>query len=205
MILRITQYGEPVLRVKGEPVTCFDSDLEVFARDMIETMHAHNGVGLAAQQVNCALQICVVDLRAAYVSKERIDFEYTCDGKTPPLQIIMPLVIVNPRLKLIPGTKVVDEEGCLSFPNLQGSVERYRSICLEFQDLQGAPHVLDCNNFLARVIQHEFDHLQGVLYIDRMDKQDLTRLAPELKNLKRQARSKLRKAQKAFKSPQGTG
>ena len=194
MILRVTKYGEPILRTKGEPITSFSKDLEAFAQDMIETMHANNGVGLAAQQVDRALQICIVDLSLAYPTQEHIDFEYTYDGRTPPLQLIMPLVIVNPHLQFVSKDKDIAPEGCLSFPSLEGDIKRHSSIRLEFQDIQGNPHQLDCNRFFARVIQHEFDHLQGVLYIDRMGKKDLKRLDPELKKMKQLAQDKLQES-----------
>lgn len=190
MILRITQYGEPILRIKGKRITSFDKNLEAFAQDMIETMHANNGVGLAAQQVNRALQICTVDLSRAYPTQEDIDFAYTYDGKNIPLNLIMPLIIVNPRLKQTSKAKETAVEGCLSFPNLEGNIKRNSSIHLEFQDIRGHTHVLDCDHFFARVIQHEFDHLQGVLYIDRMDIKDLKSLRPELKKLKLLAKRK---------------
>src|SRR6185503_238284 len=118
MALRIVHYNEPVLRAKGEKVTAFDGALTKLAEDMIEAMHAAGGIGLAAQQIGRALQLCVVDLRPA-----EVDFTWELDGAKPPLELFMPLTIVNPDLTVARGTdEYIYEEGCLSFPNIRGDV-----------------------------------------------------------------------------------
>ena len=183
MLLPIVQYGAPVLRKKGETIAVFDAALNRLAEDMVETMHAARGIGLAAQQIGRALQICVVDLRQA-------DAEYTwqLDGKRPPKELIMPLVLVNPRVTAVPRPRDTAEEGCLSFPEIRGDVERPDRITVEFKDAHGHPHTLAATGMLARCIQHEVDHLDGVLFIDRMDKQTLAALDPRLRALKKRTR-----------------
>lgn len=187
MPLPIVRYNDPVLRKKGDKIAIFDARLRALADDMVATMHAAAGIGLAAQQVGHAVQLCVVDLRET----ER-DFDWEFDGARPPLDLIMPMVLCNPVLSVEPGPSAPYEEGCLSFPEIRGDVERPDEIAVTFQDGHGHRHALRCNGLFARCIQHEADHLAGVLFIDRMDKATLQRLEPELKALKKQTREKVR-------------
>ncbi len=187
MILRVTKYGEPILLKKGDTVKLFNKELEKLASDMIETMYAKEGVGLAAQQVDEDKMICVVDLRFP-PDDERANESFTFDDKSPPLELIMPLVLVNPVITTFPGESSVYEEGCLSFPEIKGDVIRPNNIEMTFQDLKGGYHKIQSSSFLGRVIQHEVDHLNGILFIDRMEKETLDAIKPELKKLKRQSR-----------------
>lgn len=165
MKLRITQYGEPILRQKGERITQFDDALKQLAADMVATMRAAEGVGLAAQQIGRAELICVVDVSGL----EPSELDYTLDGKRPPIDLIMPLTLINPTLKILPGRTVTGEEGCLSFPGVSGEVTRPERIEVSYRDLDGSAHTLEVGGWFARVIQHEYDHLQGVLFIDHFD------------------------------------
>jgi len=189
MLLPIVHYNEPVLRKKGEKITVFDSALAQLAEDMVETMHAAGGIGLAAQQIGRAIQLCVVDLRQA-----QVDYTWNLDGKKPPKELIMPLVLVNPAVAAEREPTTESDEGCLSFPEIRGDVIRPDRIRADYRDVLGHPHTLDCTGLLSRCIQHEADHLNGVLFIDRMDKQTLARLDPALKALKKQTREATRKA-----------
>ncbi|MGJ3243068.1 MAG: peptide deformylase [Opitutales bacterium] len=191
MPLRVTQFGEPILQQRGERVTVFDAGLRQLAEDMIETMHAEDGIGLAAQQVDRAIQLCVVDVN---LPDREPDFAYTLDGKTPPLDLIMPLVLVNPELELREPSADY-EEGCLSFPDIRGLVNRPLALTCRYQDLDGHAHELVCDGLLARVIQHEVDHLHGILFIDRMERRQLMKIESKVKKLKRTTRDWL-KAQK---------
>jgi len=183
MALRIVRYNDPVLRKKGEPVKVFDAALALLSEQMIATMHTAAGIGLAAQQVGRALQFCVVDLRAA----DR-DFAWELDGATPPLELFMPLSLANPVVTVLPSDKTVYEEGCLSFPDIRGDVFRPDAIRVTFQDLQGVPHTLACDGLLARCIQHEVDHLNGTLFIDRMEKKVRATIEKEIKELAQKTR-----------------
>ncbi|HTX66947.1 MAG TPA: peptide deformylase [Opitutaceae bacterium] len=189
MLLPIVQYGAPVLRKKGERITAFDAALGRLAEDMIETMHAARGIGLGAQQIGRALQLCVVDLRQA-----EAEYTWQLDGKRPPKELIMPLVLVNPRVTAAPRPLDTAEEGCLSFPEIRGDVERPDRITVDFQDAHGHPHTLAATGMLARCIQHEVDHLGGVLFIDRMDKRTLAAIEPKLRALKKRTREAARAA-----------
>jgi peptide deformylase len=166
MSLEIVHYNDPVLRKKGEKITVFDAALASFAAQMVETMHEARGIGLAAQQVGRAIQLAVVDLRAA-----EAEFEWKLDGAKIPLELFMPMVLVNPKLAVAKKTPtIVSEEGCLSFPEIRGDVERSIMVAATYNDEHGLPHILECTGLFARCLLHEVDHLNGVLFIDRMEK-----------------------------------
>src|SRR3954466_13626534 len=161
MSLPIVHFNSPILRKKGLRITTFDDPLRRFATDMIATMHEAAGIGLAAQQVGRAIQLCVVDLR-----KADAEFSWELDGAKPPLELFMPMVIANPEVKFEPGTEeFYYEEGCLSFPKIRGDIARPDAITVRYQDERGAPHVMRCNDLLARCVQLEVDHLNGILFI----------------------------------------
>ena len=190
MILRITQYGEPILRKVGEPLTEFDQALAELAKDMVDTMYDEEGIGLAAQQVDRALQICVIDVRPP--EGVEVPFIYSYDGKQPPLDLIMPMAIVNPKVTIIDNTEDVYEEGCLSFPGVNGKVDRPIGVRCEFQDTEGNSHVIEADGLLGRCILHEVDHLNGKLFIDLMQKRDLKKNETKIKKLKRESRDFLK-------------
>ena len=183
MVLPIVQYNAPVLRERGTPVTTFDSELAHLAQQMTESMHAAGGIGLAAQQVGQARQLCVIDL-----SGTNRDFTWELDGAKAPLDLIMPMVLINPSFKALPGEDTVYEEGCLSFPQIHGDVQRPDVINVSFQDLGGIRHTLICDGLMARCIQHEIDHLNGVLFIDRMTKRVRQSIDDQVKDLARRTR-----------------
>lgn len=166
MALRIVHYNDPVLRKKGEKVGAFDASLARLKDDMVETMHEAGGIGLAAQQVGRALLFCVIDLR-----ESDADFTWELDGTKLPLDLFMPLALANPKVTVERGTpEMLYEEGCLSFPKIRGDIARPDAIKVVFHDERGVTHTLRCDGLLARCVQHEVDHLNGVLFIDRMDK-----------------------------------
>jgi peptide deformylase len=184
MSLRIVYYNDPILRKKGARITAFDADLASLAAEMIATMHASAGIGLAAQQINRALQLCVVDLREV-----EPDFKWELDGARPPLDLIMPMTIANPEINPVRGTDdYLYEEGCLSFPQIRGDISRPDAITVKFQDERGVPHVLSCDGLFARCIQHEADHLNGILFIDRMDKKVRSTVDDAIKSLAKTTR-----------------
>lgn len=189
MELRITQYGEPVLREKGEKVTEFGPKLKQLADDMVETMHAADGIGLAAQQIGKALQFCVVDV---HFPENPPEYFYELDGKRIPFDMFMPMALANPQVEEIPMTHSDYDEGCLSFPDMRGVVKRPDRVRVSYQDIDGNPHVLECEGILARCIQHEVDHLNGVLFIDQMERKALGKLEKKLKRLKRETRDWLK-------------
>lgn len=183
MALKIVHYDDPILRKKGEPIKVFDKELAALAEAMIATMHEAAGIGLAAQQVGHAIQLCVVDLR-----ESKAAYAWELDGARPPKDLFMPLVLVNPTFKVLPGDETIYEEGCLSFPGIHGDVVRPDVIRVTFQDLQGVTHTLLCDDLLARCIQHEVDHLNGKLFIDRMEKKVRKTIDDEVRALVKRTR-----------------
>lgn len=183
MTLRVTQYGESILREKGEPVEDFGPGLRTLANDMLATMDAADGIGLAAQQVGLKQRFCVVDLKSGAVDTG----ETLLDGRPIPPQLLMPLYLANPEVGFpeVSDTEVM-EEGCLSIQGIRGLVERPFRILVSYQDLESEPHQLACEGLLARCIQHEVDHLNGVLFVDRMTRKDFLRIRGKLKRLNRQ-------------------
>lgn len=185
MALRIVHYNEPVLRTKGEKVTVFDAALAQLADAMVDTMHDAGGIGLAAQQIGRALQLCVVDLR-----ESDAEFSWELDGARPPLDLFMPMVLANPQIAVVPGTpETIYEEGCLSFPDIRGDVTRPDAITVKFQDQHGIAHTLRCDGLFSRCIQHEVDHLNGVLFIERMDKKTRTKIDDDVKALAKETKA----------------
>jgi peptide deformylase len=189
MPLPIVHYNDPLLRKKGAKVAVFDAALARLAQDMIDTMHAAEGIGLAAQQVGRALQLCVVDLHLSDA-----EFAWELDGAKPPRDIFMPFALVNPEVTPLPGTPTsIQEEGCLSFPGLRGDVARPSAITVVFQDQFGTPHTLRCTGLLSRCVQHEVDHLNGTLFIDRMEKKSRQKIELEIKELAKKTREEAKK------------
>lgn len=185
MALKIVHYNEPVLRKKGEKLSVFDDALVRLKDEMVETMHEAAGIGLAAQQIGRALQFCVVDLREADA-----DFTWELDGKQLPLDLFMPLALANPHITVVRGTEeTLYEEGCLSFPKIRGDVARPDAITVTFHDERGGPHTLRCDGLLSRCIQHEVDHLNGILFIDRMDKKTRGSIDDAVKALARETKA----------------
>lgn len=190
MLLRITQYGEPVLRQKAAPVEAFDDGLRQLAEDMHETMLDAQGIGLAAPQVDLPLRLFIVDLQ---VREREIDFSWELDGKKPPLDLVFPLVAVNPVVTKDAMAGSPYTEGCLSIPGVSGDVIRPDGVRMEYQDVDGNPHSLTASGLFARCIQHEADHLDGVLIVDHFSPQTRKSVEAKLKRLKRESRDFLRR------------
>ena len=161
----IYTYGAAVLRQKSKPVTIFDENLKKLAERMLQDMYTAHGIGLAAPQVGKLMQLVVIDLQQA----ENTDFVFL-DGRSLPLPLTQPLFLVNPSWHPAHDLKVEKEEGCLSIPDVRGNVKRFFEITLEYCDLDGNPHRLQCRDLLARCIQHECDHLNGILFVDYLSK-----------------------------------
>jgi peptide deformylase len=159
MLLPIRTLGDPVLREPAKPVESFDRALRRLAKDMIETMYDAPGVGLAGPQVGVSLQLFVFD-----------------DGEHGPL------FVANPELLDGEG-EVTEEEGCLSIPGPYHPTTRYRKVRCRGIDMHGAPIELIGEGLLARIFQHETDHLQGMLYIDRLDEDGRKAVLAELRRI----------------------
>ena len=154
--------------------------------DMLETMHAAKGVGLAAQQVGRALQLTVLDVRGATDRPST----FQRDGKEEDPNAVMPLVLINPEIKPT-GENVPGPEGCLSFPEIFGDISRPAMAEVRAMNEKGEKIQFRCGGLLARAIQHEPDHLNGILFIDRMTRADKEDLKPELEELQAKTKAEL--------------
>ena len=188
MILPILQYGDPILREKGDRIEIIDDRIRELAANMIETMHAAHGVGLAAQQIGEALQLTVIDISA--VEDDRPS-TLMLDGKDIDPKTAMPLVLINPDIELR-GETEVGVEGCLSFPEITGDIERTQSVAVRAQTLEGGTIQIEAGGFLARAIQHEGDHLNGILFIDRMRSAAKAALSSRLRRLQKETKRGIR-------------
>ncbi|MBL8062506.1 MAG: peptide deformylase [Anaerolineales bacterium] len=158
MALRqIVYLPEPILRKKTKPVTKFDKDLQVLIDDMVETMREAPGVGLAAPQINLPMQLAVVEYAEGEDDEEN-------EGKELPKKLY---VLINPEITKVSDEKVVGIEGCLSIPGLVGEVERHEAIQVKALNRHGQPFKIKVNGWMARIFQHEIDHLHGVLFTDK--------------------------------------
>jgi len=181
MKLLIRKYGDPALRLKGKPVAEVDSRIRELADNMLETMRAANGIGLAAQQVGEALQITVVDISAV----EDRPSTMAWNGREVNPNDHMPLIILNPRIETGPE-KEIASEGCLSFPEISADIERAGWAKVEAQTLDGERVEIEATGLLARALQHEIDHLNGILFIDRMSSAAKAGLSSKLKRLQKE-------------------
>jgi peptide deformylase len=187
MTRQIVQYGDPVLRAKGKRIANFDLALSELAASMVDAMHAANGVGLAAQQIGEPLQVTVLDVSQV----EDRPSAMCVDGMELDLAENMPLVLVNPEITLSTDT-AIGTEGCLSFPEITGEIERAISVSVRAQDLAGDAFTFQAFGLLARAIQHEVDHLNGILFIDRMNSAAKAALGSRLKKLQKETQRALK-------------
>ncbi|HKJ14936.1 MAG: peptide deformylase [Desulfobulbaceae bacterium] len=165
-IKKILTFPNPVLRQKVETVTSFDESLKELATDLAETMYDAPGAGLAANQIGVCLRVVVVD-----VSENKEEKKH--------------LVLVNPEIIDKEGCQI-DEEGCLSVIDLTAKVERYRKLLVRAQDLDGKSWEFPAEDFFARVIQHELDHINGILFIDHLSSLKRTLYKKRLKKILRE-------------------
>jgi peptide deformylase len=178
MPLIVVKYGAPVLRQKGERVGRITPAIKKLAADMLETMNAYKGVGLAAQQVGLAMQLTVIDVRGVTDRPSSLQL----NGHPADVNALMPLVLINPEVTPV-GQPVTGPEGCLSFPEIYGDITRPDVVDVKALNLEGELFAFRCGGLLARVVQHEHDHLLGILFIDRMDRRTKEQLRPELEQL----------------------
>jgi peptide deformylase len=190
MALPIVKYGHPVLRQKGARIEKITPEIKKLIEDMLETMYDAAGVGLAAQQIGRALQLTVIDIRAA--SKERPS-TLELGGHPGDINAIMPLVLINPQIKPI-GDPEAGPEGCLSFPQMYADITRPAFVEVKATGREGELVEFKAGGLLSRAVQHEVDHLNGILFIDRMATADRRELKDELDQLQMETKERLKKA-----------
>ena len=178
--MEIVKYGNPVLRAKGARIETITEEIRALAAAMIETMNTANGVGLAAQQVGHALQLAIVDV----ADVEDRPSVMRVNGAEVNIADWMPMVLVNPVLEL-GKEKEFGVEGCLSFPEISADIQRSVVVKAKAQLIDGREVEFEAQGFLARALQHEVDHLNGILFIDRMNSATKVMLASRLKRLQK--------------------
>ncbi len=188
MILPIVKFGHPVLRKKGEQIETITPEIKQLIADMFETMEASHGVGLAAQQVGRALQLTVIDVRGVKDRPSTLELK----GKPADVADIMPLVLINPEVTPV-GEPAKGGEGCLSFPEIFAEISRPESVDVKALNEKGKVIEFRCGGLLARAVQHETDHLNGILFIDRMDRKTKDELRDELDALQAETKAELKK------------
>jgi peptide deformylase len=189
MILEIVKFGHPVLRQKGAVIEKITPEIKTLIADMFETMKASNGVGLAAQQVGRALQLTVIDVREA--AKDRPS-TLELKGKAADVADIMPLVLINPVVTPV-DESATGGEGCLSFPEIFAEISRPESVDVKALNEKGKPIEFRAGGLLARAVQHETDHLNGILFIDRMERKKKEEFREELDALQAATNAELEK------------
>ncbi len=187
MRLTVVKYGTPVLRRKGAKVESATPEIRQLIADMLETMYAAKGIGLAAQQVGVASQVTVIDVRGVADRPSSL----VLDGKAADVDAFMPLALLNPQITPV-GEPVPGAEGCLSFPEIYADIVRPDMVDVVALNGHGKPLRFRCGGLLARVVQHETDHLHGILFIDRMDKKTKESLRPELEQLQAETKAQLK-------------
>jgi peptide deformylase len=194
VVLEIIKYGHPVLRTKGKRIERVTPEIRKLAADMLETMHAAEGLGLAAQQVGHAVMLTVIDVSAS----ERPS-ELFIDGKPQNLIAWMPLILLNPQIRNPEGEQI-GPEGCLSIPEVNADIRRAEKVTVRAQTPDGQDIVFECTGLLARAAQHEIDHLNGILFVDRMDSATRVSFDGKLKKMQKETLAKLPKATKPRRS-----
>jgi peptide deformylase len=184
MILPLVLYGDPVLREKGASIGKITDEHRKLAQNLLETMRANNGLGLAAQQVGRALQMTVIDVRGIERPSQMF-----IGVREVSVESLMPLVLINPAVSR-PRGEEVGVEGCLSFPGVSLEIRRAHEVTVEALDISGKKLRFTCTGLLARAVQHELDHLNGVLFVDRVEADDLDAVQPLLSELEARGKPK---------------
>lgn len=181
--LEICVYGHPVLREKADQIEKVNSNIRDLSKAMLKVMYNSKGIGLAAQQVGKTIQICTIDVPSKY------DLIPETNERLNP-HVAMPLVMINPEIVARSGSQIGDE-ACLSVPEVAGAVDRAYEITVTFRDERGAHRDLTLKGMMARVVQHELDHLNGVLFVDYLSAFKRLSLAAQLRRLQRLSRERL--------------
>jgi peptide deformylase len=191
MILPIVKFGDPTLRTKGKAIEKITPEIKRLIDDMFETMHDAAGVGLAAQQVGQALQLAIIDVRAVKDRPSTMEIE----GKSVEVAEHMPLVLINPKITPF-GNPAKGPEGCLSFPEIYTDITRPESVEVEATSVEGKPIRFKAGGLLSRAVQHEVDHLNAILFIDRMSAEAKAEVKDEIDALQAETKEALKRQKK---------
>ena len=181
--LEVVKYGHHALRSKGKKIEKIDDSVLTLASEMILTMYEEDGCGLAAQQVGRALQLAVIDVMPALEDRPSRAW---IDGRELELESLMPLVMINPEIHPVGEKRSWEVEGCLSMPGLHDEIERPTRVRVICQDLDGSILDFEAEGLLSRAVQHEVDHLHGILFIDHLPPESLKEHQPLLRKFQSQ-------------------
>ena len=184
--MEIVKYGHPVLRAKGARIEKITPEIKALIADMFETMYAAAGVGLAAQQVGRPLQLTVIDVRGVKDRPSTLQL----DGKPADVAAYMPVVLINPQIRPF-GDPATGPEGCLSFPEIYSDITRPDCVEVNALNAEGQAIHFVAAGLLSRAVQHETDHLNGILFIDRMGSSAKAEIKAELESLQQQTKARL--------------
>lgn len=187
MRLQVTKYGEPILRRKGECIKEITPEILILIQEMLKTLEEAQGVGLAAQQIGKALQLCVIDVRPS----DRPSW-MKIDGESVDPSAHMPLILINP-IVTPEGEPEIGPEGCLSFPDIFADIKRPSSVSVEALNEKNERIHFSCGGLLARAVQHECDHLEGILFIDRMGYLDREDNDESLRRLRTKTKERIKR------------
>jgi peptide deformylase len=179
MIYPILKFGDEVLRQKATLVAEVTDEVRKLVLNMLETMYASKGLGLAAEQIGRTECICVIDVPTDVEKDE-------CRADNAP--IAMPLVLINPEILASEG-KQRNEEGCLSFPEINAPITRANQVTVTYLDIKGYRHTVTAKGLLARAVQHEIDHLNGILLVDKMSPMQKLSMSGQLRRLREKVKS----------------
>ena len=171
---QIVTFGHEALKAKAQPVAEVTAEIKLLVEEMLATMRASRGLGLAAEQIGRTEAIAVVDVPAEFEKPEHVEFNQA---------VAMPLVLINPEITASSGRQR-DVEGCLSFPDISVHLTRALEVEVLYTDIEGVRRSGKARGLLARAIQHELDHLEGVLIVDRMSPMQRASVAGKLKRLR---------------------
>lgn len=183
MKYRIRIYGDPVLRKQAIRIDDVNGEVQDLADAMVEMMHEAQGIGLAAQQIGETCSICVLDIP--------VKADSTPSGEPLNPGIVMPLILINPEIITASSKTNAYEEGCLSFPEITASIIRPDEVDLRYMDRKRQTREIHVKGLLARAVQHEVDHLNGILFIDRMSHIKRVTLSGNLKRMKKETEQSL--------------
>ena len=161
-ILEIFKFPAPVLKKIASPVAKFDHELQTLVKNMLFTMYHAPGIGLAAPQVGASIRLFVIDI---WYDREKVTLADNTEEYR--LENFAPMVFINPVFKNKTG-ELIHEEGCLSVPGVYEDVKRAEQVTMEYQDISGEFHTIEADELLAVCLQHEFDHLEGIIFIERL-------------------------------------
>ncbi len=194
MVLPIVKYGHPALRQKGARIAEVTPEIRKLVSDMFDTMYHAHGIGLAAQQVGQALQLTVIDVRGIDDRPSTL----WLDGQPADVEAFMPLALINPEVTPA-ADPVTGPEGCLSFPEMYSDITRPEAVTVRATTPDGRRLEFKCGGLLAKAVQHEVDHLNGILFIDRMKRAAKEEFKTELENLMADTKAALAAADEVAK------